>query len=223
MNTETGYCYVVLFSNGFVKGGKSRDVFKRYKTHKATAAALGISVKGAFYTEPHEDYHANEKRLLSTLSMVSESRVGEFFRGVAEKSAVEALNSLGFGMNVIENGWFMAFQDSFEELAKDRELWGQPMAILCYLFSKLDFENDIAIQQADIAKALEIDKHQTSKAMKKLVDKGVIMKGPKIGRASAYKLNINYGWKGKVVNFKKEQKKKAFDVINGGAKNQEPA
>ncbi len=120
-------------------------------------------------------------------------------------------------------GWFMAFQDSFEELAKDRELWGQPMAILCYLFSKLDFENDIAIQQADIAKALEIDKHQTSKAMKKLVDKGVIIKGPKIGRASAYKLNINYGWKGKVVNFKKEQKKRAFDVVAGGAKNQGPA
>ena len=26
-------------------------------------------------------------------------------------------------------GWFMAFQDAFGALAKDKELWGQPQAI----------------------------------------------------------------------------------------------
>ena len=126
INAETGYCDIVLYSNGFVKGGKSRDILKRYKAHRATAAALGISARGAFHTEPHEDYHANEKRLLSALGAVSESRVGEFFRGIDRESAIEILDSLGFGINAIGEPcgeWFMAFQDSFEELAKDRELW----------------------------------------------------------------------------------------------------
>lgn len=144
MNTELGYCYIVLFSNSFVKGGKSRDFFKRYKTHKTTAAALGLSIKGAFYTQPHGDYHANEKRLLLALAEASQHRVGEFFRGVDETTAVEALSSLGHGLNVIREfygeRWFIAGQEAFEALAKDRELWGQPTAVLHFLLGKLDFE-----------------------------------------------------------------------------------
>jgi hypothetical protein len=119
-------------------------------------------------------------------------------------------------------GWFMVFQDAFTELAKDRELWGQPTAVLHFLMGKLDFENHILVQQVEIASALNLPKTRVSEAMKKLVDKGVILKGPKIGRTASYKLNINYGWKGKVVNFKKEQGKRAFEVINGGMESQEP-
>lgn len=91
------------------------------------------------------------------------------------------------------------------------------MAILYYLLSKLDFENKITVRQVDIVKALNIDKYQTSKAIKKLIDKGIIIKGYKAGKTTVYELNLNYGWKGKVINFKKEQKKQ-FDVINGGRK-----
>ena len=112
-------------------------------------------------------------------------------------------------------GWFMAFQEAFTELAKDRELWGQPTAVLHFLMGKLDFENHILIQQVEIASALNLPKTRVSEAIKKLVDKGVILKGPKVGRTTSYKLNINYGWKGKVVDFQKEQRKN-FRVILGG-------
>ncbi len=39
--------------------------------------------------------------------------------------------------------WFMAFQDSFIELAKDPELTLEHKNILLYLFGRLDFENFI--------------------------------------------------------------------------------
>ena len=39
--------------------------------------------------------------------------------------------------------WFMAFQDSFEEIAKDEDLTGETFRVLFYLYSKLDFENFI--------------------------------------------------------------------------------
>lgn len=106
-------------------------------------------------------------------------------------------------------GWCMVFQGSLEELAKDRELWGQPMAVLLYLVSKMDFENGIFIQQVDIAKALDIDKHQTCKAIKKLVDKNIIVKAQKVGNVSSYSLNDYYGWKGKVSNMQKARRKKS--------------
>ena len=162
METETGCCYVILFSNGFVKGGKSRDILKRYKTHKATATALGISVKEAFYTEPHGDYHANEKRLLSALATVSESRVGEFFRGIPKESAIKALDSLGFGMNAIDEcydkRWFIMAQDALVSLAKDNDLTGRSLRVLLYLMGRLDFENFIQVPQVEIAEELNLDR-----------------------------------------------------------------
>jgi hypothetical protein len=200
MNTETGYCYVVLFSNGFVKGGKSRDVFKRYRTHKATAAALGMSVKGAFYTEPHQDYHASEKQLLSALSAASESRVGEFFRGVPEESAVEALDSLGLGMNAIEEcydkRWFIMAQDALVALAKDNDLTGRSLRVLLYLLGRLDFENFIQVAQIEIADDLNLHKQAVSNCVSVLEKKGIIIRGPKRSRSSSFRLNPNFGYKG---------------------------
>ena len=75
--------------------------------------------------------------------------------------------------------WFMAFQDAFEEIAKDPELTLEPKNVLFYLYSKLDFENFIQQSQADIAEGLGIKKQQVSRAMKMLIAKQIILEGPK--------------------------------------------
>lgn len=111
--------------------------------------------------------------------------------------------------------WFMAFQDTFEELARDPELTLEPKNVLLYLFSKLDFENFIQQSQADIAKALGMHKEQVSRAMKLLTSKQIVLEGPKVGRSKCYRLNPNYGWKGKVKNLKEYQKEQ-FRMIKGG-------
>jgi len=115
----------------------------------------------------------------------------------------------------IKEGWFMAFQDAFESLAKDRELWGQPTAVLHYLMSKLSFENYIALEQKEISTTLEMDKSDVSRAVKTLVGKGILEKGPRLGKSWSYKLNPFYGWKGRVKNLKDERKKR-LSVVNGG-------
>lgn len=111
--------------------------------------------------------------------------------------------------------WFMAFQDAFEELAKDKEITSEPRRVLDYLFSKLDFENYIQQSQQDITKALGMHKSQVSEAIKLLVRKQIILEGPKVGRSKCYRLNPNYGWKGKVKNLKEYQKEQ-FRMIKGG-------
>jgi predicted transcriptional regulator len=228
MNTESGFCYVVVFSNGFIKGGKSGDIFKRYKTHKATATALGISVKRAFYTEPHSEYHSNEKRLLSALSAVSEERVGEFFRGTSEDSAIEVLCSLGLEISLIEECILgMMSQDALLALAKDKELTLAPKNVLLYLLSQLDFENFIQVPQVEIANALDMDKAKVSKAIKLLLEKGVLIRGPKLARSSSFRLNPNFGYKGNPSGkvYRTVDGRRAFRVVDddGYVIPQEPA
>jgi hypothetical protein len=111
--------------------------------------------------------------------------------------------------------WFMAFQDALKELAKDRELWGRPRAVLDYLMSRLSFENYIAIEQKEICEEVGLNKANVSASIKVLTDKKIIEKGPKIGRTWSYKLNPFYGWKGRVTNLKEERKKR-LKSIDGG-------
>lgn len=109
----------------------------------------------------------------------------------------------------------MAFQDTFEELARDPELTLEPKNVLLYLFSKLDFENFIQLSQMDIAEGLGMHKQHVSRAMKLLTGKQIILEGPKVGRSKCYRLNPYYGWKGKVKNLE-EERRKQFQIIQGG-------
>lgn len=105
-------------------------------------------------------------------------------------------------------GWFMAFEDAMERLSKDKELWGTPNAVLHFLLSRMSFENHILVQQIEIARELAIPKETVSRAISKLLEKGVIERGPKLGRTWSYRLSPSYGWKGDVRNFQEEQKRR---------------
>lgn len=100
-------------------------------------------------------------------------------------------------------GWFMGIQDAFIALAKDKEICGRTQRVLDYMFGKLGFENYICIQQKEICEALDIEKANVFRSIKVLLEKGIILPGPKLGRTSSYRLNPTYGWKGKVTNLAK--------------------
>jgi hypothetical protein len=106
----------------------------------------------------------------------------------------------------IREGWFMGFQAGFMELAKDAELQGQPLRVLVALFAKLDFENYIALSQADLARDLNMGRNRVNEALSKLKARGVILPGPKVGTAQTYRLNPGYAWKGNVKNLEAARK-----------------
>jgi len=213
MHTKSGVCYIVLFSNGFVKGGKTQDILKRYKIHKSTAAALGISVKRTFYTEPHPAYHSNEKRLLSALSEISEEHIGEFFRGLTEASAIEALAALGFGTHSIEECIFGIPRRDLETIAT-YQLTGETYSVMLYLMGRLSFDNWINVTQAEIGKNLNLAQPNVARAMKVLVEKNIILEGPRKGRCRTYRLNYAIGYNGD----EGRQTKGGFKVLDGGKK-----
>jgi DNA-binding MarR family transcriptional regulator len=109
----------------------------------------------------------------------------------------------------------MAFQDAFEEIAKDPEMTGETYKVLMYLYSKLDFENFIQQSQMDVAEGLGIQKQRVSRAMKLLTTKQIVLEGPKVGRSKCYRLNPNYGWKGKIKTLQ-EARREQLKVIQGG-------
>ena len=65
----------------------------------------------------------------------------------------------------------------------------------------------------DIAEGLGIQKQKrVSRAMKVLTSKQIVLEGPKFGRSRYFRLNPNYGWKGKVKTLQKLRKEQ-FKVI----------
>lgn len=91
------------------------------------------------------------------------------------------------------------------------------MRIFVHILRKLDWENFILIQQVDIVKATGIEKADVSRALKKLVDVGALIPGPKVGRSRTYRVSPEIGWKGSKQNLRA-----ALKVIEGGRKLGEP-
>ncbi|KTJ55974.1 hypothetical protein ASU80_24880 [Enterobacter hormaechei subsp. xiangfangensis] len=108
---------------------------------------------------------------------------------------------------------FTMNQAALELLAKT--LTGEQFKVLMMLLASLDYENFIQVAQADIAEKLEMQKTNVSRSIKGLIDLGVIIEGPKIGRSKSYRLNPQFGWKGTVSNHKKALKN-GLSVIQGG-------
>ncbi len=122
----------------------------------------------------------------------------------------------GVKFNPYATGWLMNNQKALELLSKEKDFKGETLRVLLFLMSRLDFENLIEVSKIEISKELDIHRVNVSKAFKQLINKGILLEGPKVGRSFAYRLNPDYGWKGKVKNlneYRKEieqQEKKQF-------------
>lgn len=106
-------------------------------------------------------------------------------------------------------GWFMLYQEALERLVTDKDITFDPTRVLIYMFAHVDYENHIWLSQAEIADALGMKRPNVSKAIKLLLEKEIIALGRKVGRSHTYRLNPDFGWKGKVKNLKEYRKKKA--------------
>lgn len=97
----------------------------------------------------------------------------------------------------LEGEFVMSTQEGFLRLAKEADLTGEDYKVLLIYLSNLDFENYLQISQTWIADDLGMPRQNVSRATKKLVSKGILIKGLKVGKHQTYRLNAFYGWKGK--------------------------
>jgi len=118
--------------------------------------------------------------------------------------------------NGFREGWVAMAQDAMMELAK-ADLGALDWRVLAGVLAKLDFENFLLLNQAELGKELGIARSHVSTSITKLEGLGVLLRGPKAGRSATFRLNPQFGWKGSASNHQKalraRMQEKGFSVV----------
>lgn len=137
-----------------------------------------------------------------------DEETGEILGGFVAYIAPKRVN--GFG-----NGWLAMAQNPLVMIAQS-DLDGADMKVLLMLMAKIDFENLIVLNQAELAREINMNRQHVQRSIKRLIKMGVLLEGQKVGTSRSYRLNPNYGWKGSAKNHvvaldaeRKERMKKA--------------
>lgn len=97
--------------------------------------------------------------------------------------------------------WYSMARSASAILAdRGQEIGLDGFRVFHVLMSILDYENDIHVSRASIATRLGMHGPNVTRAIKRLVSIGIILRGPRIGNSATYRLNPNYGWRGSVLS-----------------------
>lgn len=105
-----GYIYVVEFDTGVVKVGQTLNPAKRLPTHRAEAAAFGVTVTNYWISPHHITHRDNETRLINACVRVSTRTRREYFHDVPFRTAVGFASRLTYPSRSdngtsVEGGW----------------------------------------------------------------------------------------------------------------------
>ena len=109
--------------------------------------------------------------------------------------------------NGFKEGWVAMAQEPMMMLAKS-DLGAQEMRVLFAVLAKLDFENFLLLSVADLAREIGMQRPNVSAAITRLEALGVLLRGPKAGRSSTFRLNPSFGWRGSASNHQKALKER---------------
>jgi len=133
----------------------------------------------------------------------------------------------GFGQR-----WLSMAQDATRVLALNDDLGGNDLKVFLFLTSMVDFENQLLVNQAEIARQMGKKRNHVNRSIKRLIELGVLLEGPKIGLSRSYRFNPEFGWKGSTKNHvtalqdERQRRMKAAGitgVIEGGSKPEQPS
>lgn len=113
----------------------------------------------------------------------------------------------------------MSFEKGNDQLADLETLTATDYRVLHHLLARLDYENFINVTHAAIAQRLRLQRPNVSRAIKHLVEHGIIIKGPQVGRTTTYRLSTTIGWKGRVKNLNEYRNNQLRTVIDNTKKN----
>jgi HTH domain. len=120
------------------------------------------------------------------------------------------------GFFTMAQGPLKVFEDHAQDLGVDG------FRVLMNLLRKLDYQNHIAVSQAEIAREMNMHRQHVHRAIKRLITLGALVEGPKWGQNCTYSLNPAFGWKGKgsshqkAVRTAEKAKAAGLSVVKGG-------
>ena len=96
--------------------------------------------------------------------------------------------------NGFQKGWMAMAQEAMMMLAQSN-LTGNDMKVMWAMLARLDYENLIQVNQAEVSEQVGMNRHNVNRSIKKLIELGVILEGVKIGISRSYRLNLTSGGK----------------------------
>lgn len=125
--------------------------------------------------------------------------------------------------NGFREGWVAMSQQAMRALAvAQSDLTGRQLRVLLMVLGMLDMENFLLLSQAEIAKDLGIRPSHVSEAISRLVEIGILIRGPKAGRSSTFRLNPSFGWKGSAANHREALRARMKEARITGVVQAEP-
>lgn len=114
--------------------------------------------------------------------------------------------------------WLMVIQNAAERIAD--EAWpAGDYQVMWKLVGRLDWENFLLLDMSSLAKDMGRTRESVSRAVARLVDRHVLLKGPRIGRSASYRLDPSFGWKGTPKGrsaLQGEISRRGWQVVDGG-------
>lgn len=109
--------------------------------------------------------------------------------------------------NGFTEGWIAMAQNPLEELAKQN--LGEIARVLFKMLASAQVENYILLSQAEMADQIGMKRPSFARALKKLLEIGIVEAGPKTGKSRSFKINPDFAWKGKGKRHIEELKNRA--------------
>ena len=129
---------------------------------------------------------------------------GEILEGFMAYIAPKRTN--GFGKE------WLAMSQAAAMMFAQSDLGANDMKVFFALLAKLDFENLLVLNQAEMARELNMQRQNVQRSIKRLLDLEVIFEGPRIGVSRSYRLNEQMGWKGSASNHRKALEKRVKEA-----------
>jgi Firmicute plasmid replication protein (RepL) len=133
--------------------------------------------------------------------------------------------------NGFTEGWSAMARGVGTLFAQNRSFLGQEgLALIFLLIDKLDFENHLVISQTALGQELGMSRQNVQRSIRRLIELGALLEGPKNGHRSTYRLNPNFAWRGSGENHLKalaeyrEQRMKEANIsgVLAGGKEEAP-
>lgn len=106
--------------------------------------------------------------------------------------------------NGFREGWVAMNQQAMRAMSLAQSgLTARQFRVLFMILGQLDMENFLLLNQAEVAKELGLQPSHVSESISRLVEVGILIRGPKAGRSSTFRLNPSFGWKGSASNHQK--------------------
>lgn len=101
----------------------------------------------------------------------------------------------------------MVFLDTMEELTHQNDMSGHTWAVFFFLLSRAQFGNHVKVSQDEIGRHVGMTRINAGLAIKRLLEKGLIERGPNDGTCRTYKISWKYAWRGSPESYFEEEKR----------------